>query len=75
MHSITQGEDGYVTVDDACVRCGQCVPACPGKARILKAQENYPELPEDYIDCNLFFAKDRMQRGQLVDFTDSTLEV
>ncbi len=74
MHSITQGEDGYVTVDNACVRCGQCVPACPGKARILKAQEDYPELPEDYIDCNRFFAKDRMQRGQLVDFTDSKLE-
>lgn len=75
MHSITQGEDGYVVVDDACVRCGQCVPSCPGKARILKAQPEYPELPEDYVDCNLYFAKDRMQRGQLVDFTDSTLDV
>lgn len=36
---------------------------------------DYPELPEDYIDSNRFFAKDRMQRGQLVDFTDSTLDV
>ncbi len=75
MHAITQGEDGYVVLDDACVRCGQCVPVCPGKARILKAIPDYPELPEDYIDCNRFFAKDRMQRGQLVDFTDSTLDV
>ena len=33
------------------------------------------ELPEDYLDCNIYFAKDRMRRGQLVDFTDSTLEV
>lgn len=75
MHSISQDEDGYVVLDDACVRCGQCVPVCPGKARILKAMPDYPELPEDYIDCNRFFAKDRMQRGQLVDFTDSTLDV
>ena len=75
MHAISQGEDGYVVLDDACVRCGQCVPVCPGKARILKAIPDYPELPEDYIDCNRFFAKDRMQRGQLVDFTDSTLNV
>ena len=75
MHSITQTEEGYVTVDNACVRCGQCVPACPGKARILKEIPDYPELPEDYLDCNRFFAKDRMQRGLLVDFTDSTLEV
>lgn len=75
MHAITQGEDGYVVLDDTCVRCGQCVPSCPGKARILKALPEYPELPEDYVDCNLFFAKDRLQRGQLVDFTDSTLDV
>lgn len=75
MHAISQDEDGYVVLDDACVRCGQCVPVCPGKARILKAIPDYPELPEDYIDCNRFFAKDRMQRGQLVDFTDSTLNV
>lgn len=75
MHAISQGEDGYVVLDDACVRCGQCVPVCPGKARILKAIPDYPELPEDYIDCNRFFAKDRMQRGQLVDFIDSTLDV
>lgn len=75
MHSIQQGEDGYVTLDDACVRCGQCVPDCPGKARILKPLADYPELPEDYVDCNRYFAADRLQRGMLVDFTDSTLDV
>ena len=75
MGAITQNEDGTVPLKGSCVRCGQCVPACPGKARILKANPDYPELPEDYIDCNKFFAKDRMQRGQLVDFTESTLEV
>lgn len=75
MHSIQQGEDGYVTLDEACVRCGQCIPDCPGKARILKPIEDYPELPEDYNDCNRYFAADRLQRGQLVDFTDSTLDV
>lgn len=75
MGAITQNEDGTVSLKGSCVRCGQCVPACPGKARILKANPDYPELPEDYIDCNKFFAKDRMQRGQLVDFTESTLEV
>ena len=75
MGAITQNEDGTVSTKGTCVRCGQCVPACPGKARILKAMPDYPELPEDYVDCNRFFAKDRMQRGRLVDFTESTLEV
>jgi Pyruvate/2-oxoacid:ferredoxin oxidoreductase delta subunit len=75
MHAVTQNEDGTVSLDNACVRCGQCVPECPGQARVLRALSEYPELPEDYIDCNIFFAKDRLQRGQLVDFTDSTLEV
>ena len=76
MHSITMdGEDGTCVMDDACVRCGQCVKVCPVSARILTPTPNYPELPEDYLDCNIYFAKDRMRRGQIVDFTDSTLEV
>ncbi|MCD7819458.1 MAG: 4Fe-4S binding protein, partial [Lachnospiraceae bacterium] len=77
MNSITFGDDGYCVMDAACVRCGQCVAVCPVDARILAANPDYPTeaLPEDYLDCNKFFAKERMQRGQLVDFTDSTLEV
>ena len=39
-----------------------------------ESAEDYPELPEDYLDCNIYFAKDRLRRGQIVDFTDSTLE-
>lgn len=76
MDSITMdGEGGICVMDNACVRCGQCVKACPVNARILTPVEGYPELPEDYLDCNKYFAKDRMRRGQLVDFTESTLEV
>ena len=75
MGAIVQNEDGTLSLKGSCVRCGQCVPVCPAKARILVESPDYPELPEDYIDCNRFFAKDRMQRGQLIDFTESTLEV
>ena len=76
MHSITMdGEGGTCVMDKACVRCGQCVKVCPVGARILTPTPDYPELPEDYLDCNIYFAKDRMRRGQIVDFTDSTLEV
>ena len=77
MKAITMGEDGYCVMDNACVRCGQCVKVCPApeKARVLTPIEDYPELPEDYLDCNKYFAKDRMRRGQIVDFTDSTMDV
>ena len=75
MHSITMdGEGGTCVMDKACVRCGQCVKVCPVGARILTPTPVYPELPEDYLDCNIYFAKDRLRRGQIVDFTDSTLE-
>ncbi|WP_242370061.1 4Fe-4S binding protein [Adlercreutzia muris] len=74
MHSITFGDDGLCVMDAACVRCGQCIPDCPSQARILTATEGYPDLPEDYMDCNRYFAKDRMARGQLVDFTGGNLE-
>ena len=76
MSSITMdGPDGTCVMDKACVRCGQCVKVCPVQARILTPTPDYPELPDDYLDCNKYFAKDRMRRGELVDFTDSTLEV
>lgn len=75
MHSITMdGEGGLCVMDKACVRCGQCVKVCPVGARLLTPTPNYPELPEDYLDCNIYFAKDRMRRGQIVDFTDSKVE-
>ena len=73
MHSIKQTEDGYVVTDNACVRCGQCIPACPGKARILKQIPDYPELPDNYLETNKYFAKDRLQRGRLFDFTGDKL--
>jgi ferredoxin len=73
MTAITFGDDGYCSMDNSCVRCGQCAKVCPASARILNANPSYPELPDDYPDCNRYFAKDRMQRGQLVDFTGTSL--
>lgn len=74
MQAITFGDDGYCVMDSSCVRCGQCAKICPASARILNPTVGYPELPDDYPDCNRFFAKDRMQRGQLVDFTATSLQ-
>lgn len=72
MQSISWGDDGFCQMDAACVRCGQCVKVCPNHARVLHATEGYPELPSDYVDTNVYFAKDRMQRGQIVDITESS---
>lgn len=74
MHSVTI-TDGKCVMDELCVRCGHCVEVCPQSARILTPTEGYPELPNEYIDCNRYFAKDRMARGYTKDFTDTKLEV
>ncbi|ANE23225.1 hypothetical protein AAY81_09075 [Denitrobacterium detoxificans] len=68
MQSITQDSDGTCVMDKACVRCGQCARVCPASARVLTENPTYPDLPIDYVDCNKYFAKDRMARGQLVDY-------
>lgn len=43
MHSISQDEDGYVVLDDACVRCGQC-PHPQGDARLSRAARGLHRL-------------------------------
>ncbi len=76
MHSITFDEEGACVHTDTCVRCGQCVTVCPADARILKARDDYPydDMPYDYeIDNQLFFARQRMQRGDIYDFTATTI--
>jgi NAD-dependent dihydropyrimidine dehydrogenase PreA subunit len=75
MFAITLDEDNKCVMSDVCVRCGQCVSVCPVGARILVARDDYPyeKYPYDYqIDHQVFFAKERMQRGLIRDFTDST---
>ncbi len=77
MLAITMEEDGTCVHSDVCVRCGQCVSVCPASARILQARDDFPfdKLPYDYqVDFQRFFAKERMARGWIKDFTGTTLE-
>lgn len=76
MHCITLDEENKCVHTDVCVRCGQCVTVCPADARILKARDDFPyaDMPYDYeIDNQLYFAKQRMQRGDIYDFTGTTI--
>lgn len=73
MEAITL-EDGVCQHNDVCVRCGQCVRVCPADARILRARTDWPELPNDYLECHRFYAKERMARGAIVDMTGGEVE-
>lgn len=76
MQAITLGEDGVCSHSDICIRCGQCVTVCPASARILRARDDFPYdiYPHDYqIDYMRFFAKERMARGLVRDFTGTEL--
>lgn len=76
MKAISFDEDNHCVHADICVRCGQCVTVCPASARILKARDDYPyeDMPYDYqVDNQRFFAKQRMSRGLIRDFTGTTI--
>lgn len=73
LHAIELGDDGKCTHDMSCVRCGHCAAVCPAHARKLVARDDWPELPEDYLDCHVYFAKERMARGFTFDFTETSL--
>lgn len=73
MHAIKFGDDGYCLHNTTCVRCGQCVSVCPVSARVLKVREDFPEYPYDYLDCHEYYAKDRVQRGDIKDYLDSEM--
>lgn len=70
MHSVSMGEDGYPTVDNACARCGACCITCPAGARTLTAapKELRDDVPqtmwEDWSEKPIY----RAMKGQLVDF-------
>ena len=68
MEAIAFGDDGTCTHNLACVRCGQCVAVCPADARILTARDDFPELPDDYLDSHRTLAKERMARGAISDY-------
>lgn len=73
MEAISFDDDGFCIHSQPCVRCGQCVSVCPADARILRAREDYPTLPKDYTDLQVYFAKDRLQHGYVYDFTGTEL--
>lgn len=66
--------DGACEHNDVCVRCGQCVRVCPVDARILRVRTDWPELPNDYLECHRYLAKERMNRGAITDQTEATLQ-
>jgi ferredoxin len=69
MEAISfDGDDGACAHNLACVRCGQCVTVCPADARILRAREDFPEYPEDYLDSHRTIAKERAFRGAIADY-------
>lgn len=76
MKAISFDGDQKCIHSDICVRCGQCVTVCPASARILKAREDFPygDMPYDYqVDNQRFFAKQRMARGLIRDFTGTSI--
>lgn len=73
MEAVTL-EDGVCHHNDVCVRCGQCVRVCPADARILRAADDWPEMPNDYLESHKYLAKERMARGAIIDFTGGKIE-
>ena len=50
MHPVSIDEDGFPTVDRACVGCGQCAPTCLVDAHKLRLKGDVPELPIDLTE-------------------------
>ena len=74
MQAIKFGDDNKCVHADICVRCGQCITKCPADARILRARDDFPfdYYPTDYqVDRMRFFAKERMARGLIWDWTET----
>ena len=71
-------ETGGCRTGDTCVACGQCVAACPVRARILVVKDtagNAAELPADMLEGYRWRSEDRMAKGYISDFAGSRLEV
>lgn len=76
MKAISFDDDNKCVHSDICIRCGQCASVCPVSARILKARDDFPydQYPHDYqVDYMRYFAKQRMARGLIKDFTATEL--
>ena len=74
MEAIKLDDNDKCVHADICVRCGQCVTKCPADARILRARDDFPFdlYPVDYqVDRMKFFAKERMARGYIWDWTET----
>ena len=74
MQAIKFDDDNKCVHADICVRCGQYITKCPADARILRARDDFPfdYYPTDYqVDRMRFFAKERMARGLIWDWTET----
>ncbi len=67
MQVLEMGEDGYPTINGACIGCGQCVRNCPAHARILvrKPAEEIVDYPDTVWKTYPIMEANRRAKGNI----------